>query len=368
MFPEVLQRVGEQLSNALPFVVYRKPNRKEIHAVLQKDDVVHHTSDFSEKGFVFAPFAKQAPVILLPYDEQLTAPIPNDDPSVMGTVDTLESVAQDKEYHLQLVAQGIQEIQKETLDKVVVSRKMEVDCPSAPLEVFQRLMAIYDAAFCYLWYHPKVGMWLGATPEILLRTSNNSLTTMSLAGTKPFVEGIRPSWGKKELEEQRLVTDYILRALQDKVSNIRESEVESSQAGNLWHLRTKITAVYKNNLRAIIEALHPTPAVCGMPLRPAQRFIAENEQYDREYYTGFLGELNLKQEISRAKSERNQENKSYKVIKTTTELFVNLRCMKLTEGKATVFIGGGITRDSDPEKEWQETVAKSKTILRVINP
>ena len=250
----------------------------------------------------------------------------------------------------------------------VLSRKMEVDCPSAPLEVFQRLLATYDTAFCYLWYHPKVGMWLGATPEILLRTSNNSLTTMSLAGTKPFVEGVRPAWGKKELEEQRLVTDYILRALEDKVSNIRESEVESSQAGNLWHLRTRITAVYKNNLRAIIEALHPTPAVCGMPLQPAQRFIAENEQYDREYYTGFLGELNLRQEISRAKSERNQENKSYKVIKTATELFVNLRCMKLTDSKATVFIGGGITRDSDPEKEWQETVAKSNTILRAINP
>ncbi|MBD0777701.1 chorismate-binding protein [Maribacter sp. ANRC-HE7] len=368
MFPEVLKRVGEQLSNALPFVVYRKPNRKEIHAILQKDDVVHHTSDFSEKGFVFAPFAKQSPVILLPYDEQLTAPIPSDNPFVMGGLDTLESVAQDKEYHLLLVARGIQEIHKGGLDKVVLSRKMEVDCPSAPLEVFQRLLATYDTAFCYLWYHPKVGMWLGATPEILLRTSNNSLTTMSLAGTKPFVEGVRPTWGKKELEEQRLVTDYILRALQDKVSNIRESEVESSQAGNLWHLRTRITAVYKDNLRAIIEALHPTPAVCGMPLQPAQRFIAENEQYDREYYTGFLGELNLRQEISRAKSERNQENKSYKVIKTATELFVNLRCMKLTDSKATVFIGGGITRDSDPEKEWQETVAKSNTILRVINP
>lgn len=336
---------------------------------MQKDDKVHHTSDFSEKGFVFAPFTKQAPAVLLPLDEWLTAHVIKDGRPVMATVgNVFESVAQDKEHHLQIVGEGIQRIYEGMLDKVVLSRKMEVDCPNAPLEIFQRLLASYGTAFCYLWYHPKVGMWLGATPEILLRTSNNGLTTMSLAGTKPYVGGEYPVWGKKELQEQRMVTDYIIRTLEDKVSNIRESEVESLRAGNLWHLRTKITAVLKNNLRDIIEALHPTPAVCGMPLQPAQEFIGDNEQYDREYYTGFLGELNLRQEVSRTKSERNQENRSYKVIKTATELFVNLRCMKLTDTKAVVFVGGGITRDSDPEKEWQETVAKSSTILQMIAP
>lgn len=366
MLKDVFNRVEGQLSQELPFVIYRKPNAQEVHAILQKDAELHHVRDFSEKGFVFAPFNVESPTILLPLHEQLKADFVKEKLPKGLSVNEQKEAGEEKAHHVQIVRQGILEIGKGTFDKVVLSRKQEVACANSPLAIFQRLLNTYDRAFCYLWYHPKVGMWLGATPEILLRTSNNSLTTMSLAGTKAFIEGEQPVWGQKELEEQRMVTEYINKALQDKVTGIRQSEVESSKAGNLWHLRTKITAVFQNNLSSIIRALHPTPAVCGMPLLPAKNFIGEFEQYDREYYTGFLGELNFKQEVSRVRSQRNQENKSYKTIKTATELFVNLRCMKFTDAKATVFVGGGITKDSDPLKEWQETVAKSNTILQVI--
>ncbi len=104
------------------------------------------------------------------------------------------------------------------------------------------------------------------------------------------------------------------------------------------------------NLKKIINSLHPTPAVCGFPKTVAQKFLLENENFDREYYAGYLGELNSK--------FRNFE----------THLFVNLRCMKIEKNscgqfeKVHFFAGGGITKDSIAENEWAETVQKMQTM------
>ena len=76
--------------------------------------------------------------------------------------------------------------------------------------------------------------------------------------------------------------------------------------------------------------------------------------------------MNMKKEIKRNSNRRNQENQAYASILKHTSLFVNLRCMKLDKGKARLFIGGGITKDSNPADEWQETVNKSHTIKSVL--
>lgn len=347
-------------------MVYRKPNSKEINCILQKDSKLYHTSDYSEKGFVFAPFNADRPTVLMPLDELIKTECIEIERIAKRGDDILEGNVKEMEFHLNLVQKGVHQIKKGKFDKVVLSRKFEVDCLESPLKIFQDLISTYNSAFCYLWYHPKVGMWLGATPEILLRTENNRLTTMSLAGTKPFIFKESPSWGQKELDEQLIVTNYIVNALKGRVTKIEVSEVESVRAGNLWHLRTKLTGVFQNNLNGVINALHPTPAICGMPLPSARKFIQEHENYNREYYTGFLGELNFKEEIDRSSNSRNQENKSYRAIKTKTELFVNLRCMQMVSGKAIIYVGGGITKDSIPENEWLETIVKSKTILSIL--
>jgi len=367
MFSELMKKVEVQLSSELPFVIYGKPNSREISAILQKDNQLHHTLDFSEKGFVFAPFDAFGPVILIPLDEQYKAEFADTSkPDFEVATIPVENV-EERKSHLNLVEKGVQQIEKGEFDKVVLSRKMEIDCSDSPLKIFQRLISRYKSAFCYLWYHPKIGMWLGATPEILLRTENNRLTTMSLAGTQSYVKHENPEWGQKEVHEQRMVTDYIADALKDQVANLQVSGVESVRAGNLWHLRTRLTGVLRKNLDNVIKALHPTPAICGIPLPSARKFINEHENYNREYYTGYLGELNFKQEIERTSNSKNQENKSYRAIISKTELFVNLRCMQLVDGKAFVYVGGGITKDSIPENEWQETIVKSRTILGILN-
>ena len=135
------------------------------------------------------------------------------------------------------------------------------------------------------------------------------------------------------------------------------------------HLKTSISAFINEAevpLENVIKALHPTPAVCGLPKKTAHDFILCNEGYSRNYYTGFLGEINLKIEKKRATSRRNIENLAYGTIKKHTHLFVNLRCMEIDAQGAQLYVGGGVTSSSDPEAEWEETVHKLSTVARVL--
>jgi isochorismate synthase len=86
--------------------------------------------------------------------------------------------------------------------------------------------------------------------------------------------------------------------------------------------------------------------VAGVPRPISIEFIKKNEGYNRSFYTGFIGEIN-----------RNSE----------TELYVNLRCMQLNNGMAKLFVGGGITKDSVPEREWRETVEKTAVLGKFIS-
>lgn len=367
MFSALLERVGVHYTNRHPFVLYRKPNENEVNAILQYDSELHHISDYTETGFVFAPFDSSAPSVLTRADERLLANFTEGHSHAKASVGLPRVDESQKEFHINLVEKAITEIKSGRIRKVVLSRREAKNCNENPFNLFTTLLSSYRNAYCYLWYHPKVGLWLGATPEILLRVENDRLTTMALAGTQPYVDDQNPVWGRKEIDEQKIVTDYILKALEGRVSDLKiSSGLESLRAGELWHLRTKLSGRVKGTVGDVINALHPTPAVCGLPKIGSKQFILDNENYPREYYTGFLGELNLKKVKGRAASSRNPENTVYRSIKVVTELYVNLRCMQLTDDKALIYVGGGVTLESDPIKEWDETVAKSATMLKLF--
>ncbi|MEO9892916.1 chorismate-binding protein [Aurantibacter sp.] len=342
------QRIEKQLSAELPFVVYSKSKESEILAILQNDDALNNVIDFSETGFVFAPFESKTDPIIIKSDESYSEEFSSVTLKV-NTIDSEINSDSQRNSYIALLKKTINEIESGQFRKVVLSRSLTVENTTSPITLFKRIVSIYKNAFCYLWYHPKVGLWLGATPEILLQTNKAVITTMSLAGTMPYQRVSKPNWGSKEIDEQALVTDFIINALDDKVDNLQKSELETIRAGELLHLRTKITGVLKSNkLQEIISALHPTPAVCGFPKKETMQYILNNESYDREFYAGYLGELNF--------------NDS----KLTT-LYVNLRCMQKIENIFKIYVGGGVTKDSNPEKEWQETVNKSRTMLRVLS-
>jgi isochorismate synthase len=93
-----------------------------------------------------------------------------------------------------------------------------------------------------------------------------------------------------------------------------------------------------------MESLHPTPAVSGLPQAISLELIDSLEKHQRELYAGYIGLV-----------EENQAS-----------VYVNLRCCQLSQGKIHLYLGGGYTKDSDPQNEWEETVNKSKTILDLV--
>ncbi|MBT3741768.1 MAG: chorismate-binding protein [Polaribacter sp.] len=318
------------------------------------NDSLFFVDDFSEKGFVFAPFDNQQKAILFPINnsEFISEDLSFD--AIKFKEKDFCNNDSSQEQHIKLVDKTIEVISNNDLKKVVISRKEDLEISDFNLiKTYQKLLQTYQNAFVYVWFHPKIGLWLGATPETLLNIENNTFKTMSLAGTQVYENTKNIVWKSKELEEQQLVTDFIESQLTGISSNLKIDKKETIKAGSLLHLRTKVTGELNENstLKTLIRALHPTPAVCGLPRGNAKKFILANELYSRSFYTGFLGELNLQ------KNKIETENSS---------LFVNLRCMNILDDNVSLFVGGGITKDSIPKNEWEETVSKSKVMKRVL--
>lgn len=349
----------------LAFVCFSKS--RQLKAYLQHDNELYQVDDFKNSGFVFCPFSSDHPKIIFPYDKCEVL-------SSQWSVENLSFKAnqyQETDHaqlnHEVLVKKAISAINNSNLQKIVCSRKTKISVEIEPLEVFQRLIHQYQDAFCYCWYHPKIGMWIGATPEQFIHIERNQLKTVALAGTLDAEKYPKPEWSAKEIEEQQMVTDFIVQAIRPKAKKLNIGNTETVSAGQLWHLKTVITAeINAENLTQVISDLHPTSAVCGLPKAEAERFIKANESYDRQYYTGFLGELNVKHEVGRHSTSKNQEQMAIKNIKRVSDLYVNLRCMQVFDDYVEIYVGGGITKDSHPKAEFEETVAKSQTLLRVL--
>lgn len=350
----IFKKVANFYNKQLPFVVYRKPNADEVSGLFLEDDTVYHTENFTESGFVFSPFDSEEKSVLLPIEksEFITEKLLLVEEFLIKN--DFEIDESSKENHIHLVEKALDVINEKVLQKVVVSRKELVALSDFDLLIiYKKLLQTYKNAFVYVWFHPKVGLWLGATPETLLDVKDAFFKTMSLAGTQVFNGVENVVWKSKELEEQQLVTNFISSQLNDIASNLQVDKTETIRAGSLLHLRTKVEGELNNKstLKKLIRALHPTPAVCGLPREKAKEFILKNENYNRSFYTGFLGELNLEH------TKEHPKNSS---------LFVNLRCMSIENNTASIYIGGGITKDSNAKKEWEETVAKSKVMKRVL--
>lgn len=366
-------RIEQQYNKQLPFIAYRKPNRSAVTACLQKDAVLNMVIDFSERGFVFSPFDAIDKTILIPVEGSECISIDN-----YAHKHTVISPKIENEYnselklnHISLVEKGVESINNNALDKVVLSRKETIKITdNNPIKIFKKLLAKYASAFVYCWYHPKVGLWLGATPETLIKIEGKRFSIMALAGTQSYNGTANVVWENKEKQEQQFVTDFIVENITPFVNDTKIAETETVKAGNLLHLKTMISAQLKpeiSNLKPLISALHPTPAVCGVPKEKAKTFILNHENYKREFYSGFLGELNFETIAAPRLGKRNIENRAYAVTKKSTQLYVNLRCMKLKSNEASIYVGGGITKTSNAENEWRETVSKSLVIKSILD-
>lgn len=348
------EKIKEWLSERLPFVVYRKPYEQIIKGWFQHTDHLYLTDYLDRSCFVLAPFSGTAKVVFYPENcSYLEIPV-----NIAETYNVhveLKVDEQEKVRHMHLVQRGIDAISDGKMTKVVLSRKEEVALdPSVFTGYFNRFLHKYPTAFVYGYYHPEIGMWMGATPEQLLKIEGHTVKTVALAGTMTD-SGKDPdeiSWGNKEQEEQQVVTDFIVEKLRPFTSDIRQTKPFTHKAGSLLHIKTDIEAVLNDPQRAyeVVASLHPTPALCGFPKETARNFIIAEEGYDREYYGGYIGEW---------RSERGE-------AAFNSDLFVNLRCMKMEGDRGYLYLGGGVNKDSDPEKEYYETVNKSKTVKSIL--
>lgn len=269
-----------------------------------------------------------------------------------------------EERYRRIVQLGAEAVKAGDLFKVVLSRTKEFEISEDfnLVHAFLQLETAYPSAFISMVSLPHLGeVWLGASPELLVGVKERRyFRTVALAGTQSATDSqgaVKPKfrvlWSEKEIEEQAIVSRFIIECFKRiRLREYVETGPKSSKAGNLYHLKSDfevdLEAVNFAELGSVmLRLLHPTSAVCGMPKDKARALIDSLEGYDRSFYSGYWGPVN---------------------VDGDTDLFVNLRTLRVRSGLMTLFAGAGITADSDPEEEWRETELKCDTLLSIIDP
>ncbi|WP_424960968.1 chorismate-binding protein [Ekhidna sp.] len=366
--PDILIRQLEQAGYA--FAVWKKPGDEDIRTFISLKEVTQLESfqlDDLEAGFLINAYSDNHPIkpfhiaadLIIHSNEIAVAPNVSD-----SQIDAFKERIKDTRLiknkgnnpknedtfnsFEQSVSKAIAEIKKGTFEKVVLSRYRDETLPDnfSSWSFFQTICEKYTNAFCSISHIPGKGLWIGATPELMISDNSERFKTVSLAGTKPLSDGQPLSeiaWTQKEIEEQAMVSRYVINCFKKiRLREFHEHGPKTVKAGSLAHLKTEFIVNYEEVqfeelADQMLELLHPTSAVCGMPIDQTKPWIQQEEQYDREFYSGFLGPVNF-------------EN--------STDLYVNLRCMKMINGNVRFFAGAGITEDSDPHKEYEETEMK----------
>jgi menaquinone-specific isochorismate synthase len=246
-----------------------------------------------------------------------------------------------------LVELALERIRAGALEKVVLARALDVPASRPPAELLRHLEQAYPSCRTFFLQGDGGAAFLGSTPENFCSLDGSLLRTEALAGSARPGEAAALLAEPKELREHAWVVDHIvsaLRALADTVEVAAAPELR--ELATVAHLRTPISARLRPGvgLAQIVEALHPTPAVGGVPAPTAARFLADHEQLDRGLYAGLVG----------------------MVGPGRAELAVALRCALVRDGTARLFLGAGIVEGSSPEAEWVETQLKARALLDAL--
>ena len=236
------------------------------------------------------------------------------------------------------------------LRKVALSRVMRVDARAQDaVGLFLDALSARPDSFVAMINTPVHGLWIGASPERLVHEEEDLVHVDALAATMPAAKAHADAaaWGAKERDEQQQVTDAVLHAFTELgLSDVRVTGPQVTTVNEVAHLHSRLQAdLLGRPLSDLVLALHPTPAVGGWPKDPAIAFIKAHETHNRGLYTGFWGPWNPD---------------------GRTDLFVNIRCMRLLDDHALLFVGAGITAGSDAGAEWNETEEKAQAWTRPI--
>lgn len=330
------------------------------------------TEGLPRKGFFFSQFGIDAPLYGIPLKTESSLPGERlTDNRCINSIceanDSLcppELISTSRPTHLQLVEdirfhlRRLEGDSPETHRKIVAARVSRHDMAGSPTQIYNRLCHEYPQACVFLFSTPLTGTWIGASPELLLKVSGTGIRTVALAGTRPAGTPAGTPWDRKNIDEQKIVADFILSTLREEGLEPAISDTFSLQAGKMEHICNKITAKLPQSglpwlrdapskpndilVNTLLRRLSPTPALSGFPQREAVDYINSHEENPRGCYGGIVG---------------------FNSPRAATA-YVNLRSARLdaSSHNAWLYAGGGITRDSVPEEEWEETCRKISTL------
>ncbi len=252
------------------------------------------------------------------------------------------------------------EIGKGELEKVVLSSKRIISFSStpAPGALIHRLRQTAPSLYQY-YVSPggSASCFLGASPENLISLSGDQFYTESLAGTartggseeQNEVLARRLAENEKDQQEHSYVVQDIQRRLASLSNDITVEDQSVHKFPGIQHLRTPITGTLSSNthILKLVERLHPTPAVGGVPRQEALAKISELEPFSRGWYAGGVGRFNRRGDGC---------------------FSVAIRSALLQNRTGHLFAGAGIVSGSEPENEWEEVTWKLKAMDNLLKP
>lgn len=265
-----------------------------------------------------------------------------------GAAMTVCTDSTDKDYYISSLSRLIEALRKDSCKTVICRQICGKFSRFAPEELAVEYFRSFPDSFCFMFYHPLTGFWMGASPELLLEVKTpTEAHTRALAGTKPIAD--TTPWDSKNIEEHRIVVDDILGRLTGLGYSVSaEAGTTADLAyGTVRHLCTPISIHSDAQLpfEKIVSTLHPTSAVGGYPREKALEYIKEYEATPRNCYGGLITVPTPDGPLA----------------------YVILRCVHFDNEKWAIYTGSGITHASDAEDEWRETEAKATPLVNLLS-
>lgn len=349
----------------MSYVYFRLPHSTQIFRnklSAEPEELMSAAELNGRRGFVIAPFAPTGghPILLLPSEWEAV----DVDADCHLSAMLVDADYEDEREHYAIDFHNCHgQLANGSFQKIVLARSSRLTATEHidPLTLFARAARRYPRMFVALFSTDRSGTWLVATPETLLAGTKGAMQTMALAGTMKLDSTLAARtadadhgcyddvhWSSKNVKEQRYVETYITECVEHFSDDFCVKGPYTARAGDLVHLRSDISFNLKDttHLGDLINTLHPTPAICGIPKAATREFILDNEACRRSYYSGFCGLLDPDAD---------------------TRLFVTLRCMQIdTDNTYRLYAGGGLLSDSDCQSEWAETEAKMNTMRQLF--
>jgi isochorismate synthase len=248
-----------------------------------------------------------------------------------------------------LVLEALDSIRSGSLSKVVLARAIDLalTTPVDARRLARRLASRFPTCRTFLLRGQGPASFIGATPETFLSLSSSRFVTEALAGSAAPGQGASLMKSNKDRREHGWVVHHLLTGLQPLTEQLDTVGPPSVRAlPNVEHLASRVSGQLRPEvgLAELVAALHPTPAVGGVPAAAAQQFLRAREELDRGLYAGLVGTIG----------------------EGRAELVVALRSALVRGRSARLFVGAGIVEGSTPDGEWQETQLKARALLSAL--